>query len=245
MADGILKGWTMLIKKSFAIFLFVSASLLAAQSIKPMTEGEFSYYESMLRSGQADNYRKPTLQKDVWEKLLTDIKAQIIEAKVPKTIDGWMVKGEVQIPSRNKIRLLAFRLRTLIANPELEEITGQKLQWFKNIGNSFIVFEHYQNKMIAAVEQRNKKEYGNLYYSYMLNVNKLKKLLDNSDSWKLTRKELSLIQTKNSKSRKMKLDVLAKRYDYTRKLLKENPDALKDKSKNNPQQKNKRKGAKR
>ena len=79
----------------------------------------------------------------------------------------------------------------------------------------------------------------------MLNVNKLKKLLDNSDSWKLTRKELSLIQTKNSKSRKMKLDVLAKRYDYTRKLLKENPDVLKDKSKNNPQQKNKRKGAKR
>ena len=235
----------MLIKKTIAILLFVSASLLAAQSIKPMTEDEFSYYEFMLRNGQADNYRKPTMQKDVWEKLSGDIRAQIIDAKVPKTIDGWKVKGEVQVPTRNQIRLFAFRLRTLIADPELEEVTGLKLQWFKNIGNGFIVFEHYQNKMIAAVEQRNKKEYGNLYYSYMLNVNKLKKLLDNSDSWKLLRKEQLQIQKKNSEMRRKKLNELAQRYEYTRKMRKENPAAMKKKDNNKPQSRKNRKGAKR
>ena len=228
----------MLIKKSFTILLFVSASLLAAQSIKQMTEDEFSYYEFMLRNGQADNYRKPTMQKDVWEKLSGDIRAQIIDAKVPKTIDGWKVKGEVQVPTRNQIRLFAFRLRTLIADPELEEVTGLKLQWFKNIGNGFIVLENFQKKMIAAVEQGKKDEYGNLYYFYMQNVNKLKKLLDNSDSWKLLRKEQLQIQKKNSEMRRKKLNELAQRYEYTRKMRKENPTAMKKKDNNKPQSRN-------
>ena len=245
MENGILKGWTMLIKKTFAIFLFASASLLAAQSIKPMTDEEFSYYEFMMRNNMADDYGKPTLQEDAWKKLREDINAQIIDAKVPKTIDGWKVKGEVQVPSRNQIRLLAFRLRTLIANPELEEVTGLKLQWFKSIGNGFIVLENFQKKMIAAVEQGRKDEYGKLYYSYMLNVGKLKKLLDNADSWKLPKKDLAMIKKKNSDMRRKKLTELARRYEYTRKLKRENPAGPKNKGNNNPQPRNNRKGAKR
>ena len=235
----------MLIKKTIAIFLFASASLLAAQSIKPMTDEEFSYYEFMIRNGQADDYGKPTLQKDVWEKLLKDINAQIIDAKVPKTIDGWKVKGQVQVPSRNQIRLLAFRLRKLIADPELEEVTGQKLQWFKSIGNGFIVLEKFQKKMIAAVEQGRKEEYGNLYYSYMLNVGKLKKLLDNADSWKLSKRELAPVKKKNSDMRRKKLTELARRYEHTRKLKKNNPAGPKNKGNKNLQPRNNGKGAKR
>jgi hypothetical protein len=174
-----------------------------------------------------------------------DINAQIIDAKVPKTIDGWKVKGEVQVPSRNQIRLLAFRLRKLIADPELEEVTGQKLQWFKSIGNGFIVLENFQKKMIAAVEQGRKEEYGKLYYSYMLNVGKLKKLLDNDDSWKLSKRDLAPIKKKNSDMRRKKLTELARRYEYTRKQKKNNPAGPKNKGNNNLQPRNNGKGAKR
>ena len=229
----------MLTKRFFTIFLLSSAFVLAAQGVKPMTDEEFSYYEFMINSGQADNYRKPVMQKDVWEKLVRDINTQVIEAKIPKTIDGWKEKGKVQVPSRNQIRLLAFRLRAIISDPELPEVSGMNIQWFKNIGNGFIVLENYQKRMIAAVEQGKEKEYGDLYYSYTLSVKKLKTLINDRDKWELSRKEQALIQKKNLEMRRKKLNELAKRYEYTRKLKKDNP------TKNKKQPKNDRKGAKR
>ena len=234
----------MLTERIIVILLLVSAAALSAQGIKRMTDEEFSYYEYQIRNGQADRYRTPKMQKDVWQKLIADINTRIIEANVPKSINGWKEKGRVQVPNRNQIRVLALRLRRLIADPELQEVSGIKLQWFKNIGNGFIVFENYQKRMIAAVEQGRKDEYAKLLYSYMLNVKKLKKLIDDRDSWKLPRKELALIQKKNTEVRRKKMNELAQRYEYTRKLKKqEEQTGRRDKRNKSTQQRNNRRGA--
>ena len=246
MENGILKGWTMLTKNCFVIFLLVFSAVLSAQGIKRMTDEEFSYYEYLLRNNLADRYRTPNLQKDAWLKLLADINKQVIDAKIPKSIDGWKTKGQVQVPSRNQIRVLALRLDRLIADPELQEVTGVKQQWFKNVGKAIVELANFQKRMIAAVEQGRGKEYAKLLYSYKLNVENLKKLLNSEDSWKIPRKELALIRRKNTEVRKKKMDELARRYDYTRKLKsQESQNSRRDNRNRRQQQRNNRRGARR
>ena len=236
----------MLIKRFFIITLLGMAFGLSAQTLKPLTKEEFDYYEYQLRTGQADDYKTPSMNKNTWKDLLNDLITQVVEAKVPKSVKGWKGKGSSQVPSRNKIRLLAFRLRKLTADPELEEVSEHKLQWFKNIGNLFIKLEHYQNQMIRAVERGRETEYQKLYKNYMLYVGELKKLLDDRDKWKIPRKELNLIQRKNAAVRKKKKDELAKRYNYTRKLNKDKELQQKKEDRNRKiQERNNRRGARR
>lgn len=236
----------MLTKRIIAIFLLASAAALSAQGIKRMTDNEFQYYEYLLRTGQANNYRKPDMDKDVWRNFLNDLISQVIEAKVPKSVNAWREKKDSQVPSRNKIRLLAFRLRRLTDNPELEEVSGQKLQWFKNIGNLFIELENYQNLMIRAVERGRNDDYLILCQKYKTYTEKLKKLLDDRDEWKLSRKELNAIQKKNSAVRKKKYDELEMRYKYTRKLKDEEEQRQTKENRNRKiQERDNRRGARR
>ena len=244
MENGILKGWTMLIKYFIAIFLFATVGVSFAQTLKPMSDSEFQYYERMLQNGLADQYRKPALQDKVWKDLLNDIITKIIEAKVPSTIHGWKKKGASQVPNSSQIRVLANRLRTLIEDPELEEVSKQKLQWFKNIGNGFIVLENEQKKMIRAVMGGGEKEYRELCYQYNLNIKKLEKLMNDRDKWKLSRKELVAIQKKNTAVRKKKADELKRRYEYTRKLRSDS-DSKENKKGQTQKNKTTRKGARR
>ena len=244
MENGILKGWTMLIKHYITIFLFVSVSCAFAQALKPMSDSEFKYYESQIRAGQTERYKKPYMPEETWKKLMNDIISQVVEAKVPSTVQGWKKKGAANVPSRDKIVLLAHRLRKLVEDPELEEVSRQKLQWFKNIGNEFIKLENDQVKMYRAVVSGREKEYRELYYQYTLNIKKLEKLMNDRDKWKLSRKELVAIQKKNTAVRKKKADELKRRYEYTRKLR---SDSDSKENKKGQTQKNKmtRKGARR
>ena len=219
MENGILKGWIMLIKRYIIFLLFVLAGAVSAQ-MKRMSNDEFKYYEYLIRSGQLERYRKPSMKENLWKDLMNDIITQIVEAKVPTSIKEWKKKGSSHVPSSSKIRLLAHRLRVLVENPELPEVSKQKLEWFKNIGNGFIVLENEQSKMIRAVMRNNEKEYLELYYQYMQNIKKLSSLLNNRDNWKLSRKDLAAIQKKNIAERKKKADYEKRRYEYTRQLLK-------------------------
>ena len=221
MENGILKGWIMLIKKFTVVFLTVIAAGLSAQSLKPMTQEEFRYYEYQVSSGKIEQYRNPTMNEQAWKDLMNDIIAQIIEVHVPQNIRDWKQKGSTKVPSRNKIRLLAHRLRTLIENPELVEVSRQQLNWFKNIGNGFIELENIQTKMVRAVMGGNEKAYKELLYQYMMTSKKLKKLMDDREKWQLSRKELDFVRKKNLAVRRKKAEELKRRYELTRKLLKE------------------------
>lgn len=207
----------MLIKYIAVIVLLAAVCGLSAQAKKGMTDQEFKYYESLIRSGQLDQYKKPTLNDKLWRDLMNDIIAQIIEAKVPVSIDGWKKKGSAKVPDQAQIRILAMRLRSLIQHPELEEVSKQRLQWFKNIGNGFIVLENTQTKMIRAVMGGRKKEYAALRLQYLQTVMKLTKLMNDRDKWKIPAKELNLIQKQNIAQRKKKADELNRKYEYERK----------------------------
>lgn len=211
----------MLIKKLTVVFLTVAAVGLPAQALKPMTQEEFKYYEYQISNGQTERYRKPVMNDREWRDLMNDIIAQIVEVHVPATIRDWKKGGPAKLPSRNMIRLLAHRLRTLIENPELEEVSKQKLLWFKNIGNGFIVLENIQTQMVHAVMGRNEKAYQDLQYKYMMTSAKLKKLMDEREKWELPRKELQLIREKNLKVRRKKAEDQKRRYEYTRRLLRD------------------------
>ena len=233
----------MLIKRCIIFLLFILTGIVSAQT-KPMNDEEFKYYEYLINSGQLERYRKPSMKENLWKDLMNDIIAQIVEAKVPVSIQSWKKKGASQVPSSSKIRLLAHRLRTLIENPELPEVSKQKLEWFKRIGNGFIVLENEQAKMIRAVMRNNEKEYREICYQYARNVEKLASLLNNRDHWKLSKKEFADIQKKNISERKKKADIEKRRYEYTRQLRKKE-DSQKRQRKSQPagkKQNNNRRG---
>lgn len=233
----------MLIKRITVFFLIITSAVLSAQAVKPMTQNEFRYYEYLIRMGNSERYRTPVMSDKLWKDLMNDIISQIIEAKVPPTIEGWKKKGASTIPSQSKIQLLAIRLRALINDPELPEVSRQQLQWFKNIGNGFIVLETYQSKMVYAVVGGRKKEYATLYFQYSQAVQKLKKLMEDRDDWRLSRQELNLIRRKNIAERKKKSDALKRRYEHTRQLLRDGK--LKWDEPQNKKQNNRRKGNRR
>ena len=186
-----------------------------------MSQKEFKYYEYQIISGQLDQYRNPSMKEQLWKDLMNDIISQVVEVHIPQNIRDWKRKGASKVPSRNKIRLLAHRLQTLVNNPELEEVSKQKLQWFKNIGNSFIELEHIQTKMVRAVMGGNEKVYKDLHYQYTMTALKIKKMMDDHKKWQLPRKELEQVRRKNLTERRKKVDEKKLRYEYTRKLLRE------------------------
>ena len=55
----------------------------------------------------------------------------------------------------------------------------------------------------------------------MMTSKKLKKLMDDREKWQLSRKELDFVRKKNLAVRRKKAEELKRRYELTRKLLKE------------------------
>lgn len=206
----------MLIKKLLIAAICSAAVIGFSQNrtgnLKPMTDREFAEYEYRYNNNTLDP-RKPVLPEDYYKSVLNEIVEKFLSAKVPKTVKEYRKLGTSELPSRNKILGSARKLKQLTDNPELQEVSGYQLAWFRKVGNALIKLERYQKRMVDAVIGNNEKAYQQLYYFYCLDIADLKKLLENPE--KLSLRDRRIIANKNTAERRKVYDLMKQRYLLT------------------------------
>ena len=209
----------MSIKKYLVFCSCLTAGFLAAQTqmtnLKPMTEAELRNYEYLANNGMLDP-KDPRLKREVATKKLETIYKTFVTAEVPQTLDEYVEKKTSQLPTHSLILVHARDFKSLVANPELQEVTGYSLQWFRKVGNAVVALDGHHTKIMDMVVARRSKGYAEAYHFYRLAVEDLEKLLRNPE--KLSPTELRKIKNANTLARKRQYDLLDRRYKYTMKL---------------------------
>lgn len=209
----------MWIKKYLTLCACASACILSAQAplgnLKPMTEAEIRNYEYLANNGLLEP-KEPRLKREVATKKLETIYKTFVDVQVPRTLDEYVEKKTSQLPTRSMILVHAREFKNLVTNPELPEVTGYSVQWFRKVGNAVVALDGYHTKIMDAVVARYPKGYSEAYHFYRLTVDDLEKLLRNPE--KLGAVELRRIKATNTAARKRQYDLLDRRYKNTMRL---------------------------
>ena len=209
----------MLIKTYIILAACVFSTAVFAQTqqvrYKPMTEREIKNYEYQLNQGLLDP-KVPRLKRQEMTKLMEEIYVRFVDIQIPSTAKECADHSKLKIPTSPVILMYANRLKRLIAERELQEVSGYKLSWFKNVGNAMVKLNGYHTKLKDCVIGGNEKKYKEVYHFYRLETAELEKILRNPET--LSPREKRIIEAQNTAARKKEYTLLENRYHYTMKL---------------------------
>jgi hypothetical protein len=149
-------------KNCIIVLLLLAAGFVSAQNqnqnryrnITPMKDSELKAYEKIMGTDAVNPY-VPRLQRATVVKLLEELHKTFVQSNVPETLDLYLKNGSNQIPTKSRILYHANKLKTFIADPELQEVSGYHLDWFRNVGNTMVALGEYHAYFIHAVNSRN------------------------------------------------------------------------------------------
>lgn len=208
----------MLIEKITVFLFFFTCTVLFAQQqtgnipVKPMTAAEMKSYEAMVGTPFLEP-SEPRLKKETVVALLQEIHKTFVQAEVPESLQKYLEKGTSQLPSRNQILVAANHLKTMITDPELQEVTGYDIEWFRKIGTALVGLDGYHNRIMKAVNLQNEEAFNKYFYAYNLQVRQLNDFMQKPE--KLKPAQYRKVKAANTSMRKKKYDLMERRYQYT------------------------------
>lgn len=176
-----------------AAVLFCTVFSVSAQSQK-LTR---SAYQKLRKQLYSQNPELPSFKPSEAENKLNTMRETFIDFEFPP--DCKQLKGQ-KIPTPVLLRMVARNYKKVVDNPELEEATGNRKEWYEDIGAAFVALNPPLAVIQRAYTQQDPTNYRAAVAEYRKRCGQLKQIL--ASPVMIPKNEWEQIKEENTRRRK-------------------------------------------
>lgn len=184
--------------KSFCRIFLIAALFCAAVSVSAQTQKlTRSAYQKQMKQLLSQKPGLPSFKPSDVESKLKAMRETFIDFEFPA--DCKQLKGK-KMPTPVLLRMIARNYKKVVDDPELEEATGNRKEWYEDIGAAFVALNPPLTVIQKAYTQQDPTYYRAAVMEYRKRGEQLKQLL--ASPVMVPAGELERIKEQNTRRRK-------------------------------------------